>query len=160
MSNENDLGNVIIKLFHRLEKIEHSPALNGGFAALESNVKALGEELKEVSLCMKSTSDDVKGLEDKLDKVYDPEKGLFPRIIKIESQLTHIEDKLDKEKEALDKQIDLNSITKQLKTIGGSDLEKINNAIKFHETFSKVWWFVLLAFMGQIVNILVSIFKK
>jgi predicted nucleic acid-binding Zn-ribbon protein len=152
-TDDVEIKTLVLKLYNRLDKIEQSPALNGGFSALATDVKTLTGKVDGLI-------DDVKNLENKVDKVYDPEDGVYPKMMKVEHSLTSVKEKLKEEVGKTEKQEELNLITKQLKTIGGEGLSKIEKTISFHETFSRFYWILLGAFAIQVVNILVTFLKK
>ena len=146
MSEDSELKALVLKLYNRLDKIEHSPALNGGFSTLSTDVKNLME--------------DVKKMDQKFQKINDPEEGIYPRITKMEMSLNSIKEKLDDHKKEDQKQSDLNDTTKQLQVVAGSKLEKLEKSVHFYESLSQFSWIIIGAFGIQLANIILTLLKK
>ncbi len=146
MSDDSELKALVVKLYNRLDKIEHSPALNGGFSTLSTDVKNLMV--------------DVKKMNDKVEKIYDPEEGLYPRITKMEISLNTIKEKLNDHKKEDEKQAELNETTKQLQMVGGNKLEKLESSVSFYQNLSKFSWIIIGAFGIQLANIILTLLKK
>lgn len=146
MSDDSELKGLVLKLYNRLDKIEHSPALNGGFSTLSADVKNL--------------MDDVKKMDQKFEKINDPAEGIYPRITKMEMSLNSIKEKLDEHKKDDQKQSELNDTTKQLQVLTGSKLEKLEKSVHFYENLSKFSWIIIGAFGIQLANIILTLFKK
>lgn len=151
MSEEREPIGLLLKVVNRLDKLESSFNSETG-----AKIDAITKDLSDV--------------ETKVTKLTDPESGIYPRILKIENtldvinnSLCQIEKKFEvpaEKKEETKEQKDLNETTKQLKTIGGKDLEKIKKTVDFHENFSRLLWIVLGGFTLQIVNFIMTIMKK
>jgi uncharacterized coiled-coil DUF342 family protein len=144
---------LLLKVVNRLDKLENSPVLGA-------------ETITKIDLLTKDMSE----IETKVAKLTDPETGIYTRILKIENTLESINkliSQFDKKfeipaekKEEIKEQKELNEITKQLKIIGGKDLEKIKNTIDFHENFSKLLWIVFGGFTLQIINLIMTVLRK
>lgn len=153
MSEEREPIGLLLKVVNRLDKLEKSPVLGG-------------ETVTKLDLLTK----DLAEVEIKVAKLTDPEMGIYPRILKIENTLdsinkaiAHIDKKFEipaEKKEETKEQKDLNEITKQLKTIGGKDLEKIKSMVDFHENFSKLMWIILGGFTLQIISFIMTVLRK
>ena len=146
MSDDSELKGLVLKLYNRLDKIEHSPALNGGFSTLSTDVKNLME--------------DVKKMDQKFQKINDPEEGIYPRITKMEMSLNSIKEKLDDHKKEDQKQSELNDTTKQLQVVAGDKLEKLEKSVHFYESLSRFSWIIIGAFGIQLANIILTLLKK
>jgi len=153
MSEEREPIGLLLKVVNRLDKLEKSPVLGGETVA---KIDSLAKDLSEVEL--------------RVEKLTDPETGIYPRMLKMENTLESInkticsiEKKFEipaEKKEETKEQKDLNEITKQLKTIGGKDLEKIKSSVDFHENFSKFMWIILGGFTLQIINFIMTVLRK
>lgn len=153
MSEEREPIGLLLTVINRLDKLENSPVLGG---EITTKIDSLTKDLSDIGI--------------KVTKLTDPELGLYPRIFKIENKLesidlsiAQIEKKFEippEKKEETKEQKDLNEVTKQLKSIGGKDLEKIKNTVDFHENFSKLLWIVVGGFALQLINFIITILKK
>lgn len=153
MSEEREPIGLLLKVVNRLDKLEKSPVLGGETVA---KIDSLTKDLSEVEL--------------RVEKLTDPETGIYPRMLKMENTLESInkticsiEKKFEipaEKKEETKEQKDLNEVTKQLKTIGGKDLEKIKSSVDFHENFSKFMWIILGGFTLQIINFIMTVLRK
>jgi len=167
---------MLIKIVNRLDKLEN---LHSEISEVKTNTINLAKEVNILSEDVNRLCSDYEQLDNKMaeyslqmQKMLDPESGVYPKIFKIETSITSFAEKLNddkinkKEKETERKkkeneQEELNEITKQLKIVGdGKELDKAKKAIDFHESFSKLMWIIIGGFTIQIVGIIITLLKK
>lgn len=140
------------------KKIESSAVLNGGFDKLVLAVDHIKEKQNQQT--------------EKLDKLYDPDTGLFSRVKQLENDLQlldknfstytetntqnfeRIEEKLEKIESVNKTATDALGITKRLQRIAGEDLQDLNKTIELHKRFSNIYWALIALVITGLGNLI------
>lgn len=130
MPTQNEI--IIDELRDIKQTLKDAPALNGGFDKLCTTVEYVAEEQRK-------SSENIEAIEQKL---YDPEVGVF-------SKLQSLETSNDRHTESLSKLSTTTSTTDRIKEIG---IEKISNAVKFHEKVDKLYWLLIAAILSPFIK--------
>lgn len=168
-------------LHNLLEKISNAPALNGGFDRLSQSLEDIKETQTSTSLEVSKVSGEVQHiknnfgrLEEKIDRIYDPEDGLFARLAvnefsveKTEISIESMATKLDSINLAIEKMNSLEKetkdITERIKTlrgITGDNYEELSNTIKIKNNMSKVIWLFVAGMASGLAKILWDILSN
>lgn len=161
-----------------IEKLSSAPVLNGGFERLQQSISDIKEtqvdlqsNIAKINSELEHSSENFKRVEEKLDRIYDPENGLYARIAETENLIN----KNEKQIEDISKNIgtfinradettkkirelekiaeDITGKIKLLNDVGGENYEEIKSTIKIKKNFSKAMWFVITGFIGTIAKI-------
>lgn len=157
------------EILKELKEIKSKPALNGGFDKLVVTV----ENIKEKQI---ETTDEIKDLKKSL---YEPEKGLFSKTQKIESDIKNSNDNFKKNDENLDEHFEndkkfqekiqqslekldtVSETAKKLQSItGGVDLKKLEQIINLDEKIKKMFWLLLTAVISTFGKFIVDLITK
>lgn len=161
-SGDKEQMGLLLKIVNRLDKLEN---LNNDMADIKSSSISLSKDLNRLCSDYEKLDQKVDSLNDQVLKIMDPETGIYPKIFKLETNITSFTQKIDEEKsnkkEKDSEQKELNEITKQLKIVGGGkELEKAKKAIDFHESFSRLFWIIIGGFTIQFIGTIMTLLKK
>ena len=139
---------------------------------------ATKEDINKVSYEVEHFKSNFKRVEDKIDRIYDPEDGLYLRVTQVENN----NENTQKSIEQLDEKIhDINkahSNTKQemyllkkttedisskmilLNNVAGENFEELHSTIKVKKNLSKMIWLFITGFFGTLAKILWDILSN
>lgn len=138
------------------QKIGSAKVLNGGFDRLAIEVSQIKEMQAKLNTDFESHKINDTRIEQKLDRLYDPEDGIYSKLHKQETMMTNLTEKVNSlaafDKEVQDKvqKIDTRSDDterklKSIEKIAGEDNKELNKAVKISKG---VWWFAGFAVTG------------
>jgi uncharacterized protein Yka (UPF0111/DUF47 family) len=151
----------LLKIF---KQIQNSSALNGGFDKLVLTVEHIKKKQEEQS--------------EKLDKLYDPDTGLFSRVKELENDLQSLDkhfsryidnnmqnfDKIEKKLEKIESvnktATDALEITKKIQRITGEDLHDLNKTIELQKKISNIYWALITVVITGFLNIVWQMIKN
>lgn len=168
MAKISDQENVekFVKLLEQINgKISNARVLNGGFDKLEAEVNEIKKAQFKLVIDSENSKENIERLEFKLDKIFDPEEGIYPKIKRTElimenldSKMNHLrlaDDKFSEKLVKLESTVDkADKDFNQLKKITGEDHKELKKAIKLS---TGLWWFVgftttgLLSAVGKLI---------
>lgn len=164
-SEQETLEN-FIKLLEQINgKISNARVLNGGFDKLEIEVNEIKRAQLKLVIDAENSKANIERMESKLDKIFDPNDGFYPKIKKTELMLESLDSKISSlasADERFSKSIsELDSLARQnekemreIKKITGDDHENLKKSIKISST---VWWLIgftttgLLSAIGKLI---------
>jgi chromosome segregation ATPase len=138
------------------QKIRSAKVLNGGFDTLQTEVAQIKNLQAKLNADFEAHKVNDTRIEEKLDRLYDPEDGIYSKIHKSETMMTALHEKVgslnsfdekiqvrlsDIEKKADTAQSDI----KQIQKIAGEDNKELAKAVKLGKG---VWWFLGFAITG------------
>ncbi len=159
-SSSRDLRDQVRRL---VSKLNHSPVLNGGFSRLQEEVREVKEyqiqtqaDLGFLKTAIGETKEKVSEIHDSL---YDPDKGLYTRVITVERDAEQSAKSLGKleedtgrhsltSKENNQRLRDLEQEVATLHKVTGDDFEDLKGLVKVKRNLNKVVWAVSLAFFA------------
>lgn len=152
MAKTDETENAQIKelLVQINQKIGSAKVLNGGFDRLEAEVSAIKTMQAKLNGDFESHKVNDSRIEQKLDRLYDPEDGIYAKIHKSETMITTLTDKVDSlanfdqtvrvRLETIEKKTDdTDGKMKSLQKIAGEDNKDLEKSIKLSKGF---WWFI------------------
>lgn len=147
------------------KKLSSARVLNGGFDKLELEVSQIKDLQTKLNSDFESHKVNDERLESKIDKLYDPETGIYAKVQKTENMISGLSDKISG-LAAIDEklQVRLSSIEtkadttqnnlEQIKKITGEDNKELRKSIRLSKGF---WWFLgftvtgLLSALGKLI---------
>lgn len=137
-----------------VRKFGESRALNGGFEKLCLMIEHVQEKQDESS----------KKLDKVSEALYDPDKGLFTRVQKIEQKLdTNIEE-LEKKVEVVpdvkSEVDDLKKFQSSIESIAGKQLEELVMLVKLRKNLANIYWALALSAAGAFASMMFNLFKR
>jgi len=178
---KNDIQDSQIEYLKVLEKISNSPALNGGFDRLSENIDdikttqmSMKNDISKVSTEVENVKNNFGRMEEKIDRIYDPERGLFSRVAdnefsieKNETSLENMSLKLDSFNIVFGKiseiEKETREITQRIKTlrnITGENYEELSSAIKVKNNMSKIVWLFAAGLASTLAKIIWDILSN
>jgi chaperonin cofactor prefoldin len=150
---ENESNEKIIAL---LEQIKSSPMMNGAFDKLVSSVDSLNSNMQ---IMMVKQQENSKKIQETHEALYDPDTGIYKRITDAAFRdKTHVRDikELEEKSEEIEKAVEeqatkiseLDSTQQSLKKVAGDRLEHLDGAIQIQKNTKKLFWTMLVAFVG------------
>lgn len=174
-----------IEYLRLLERLSNSSALNGGFDRLQESITELKdiqtstkEDVNKVSYEVEHFKTNFKRVEEKIDRIYDPEDGLFHRVTKTEDfakgalksidQLNKkIEDVVQSHSDVTEEISLLKKSTQDitgkitlLNSVAGENFEELHSTIKVKKNLSKMIWLFITGFFGTLAKILWDILSN
>lgn len=154
-----------------LQIIVESPFMNGGFNRIEnaiSDIKESQDDMKNDVTRMSSefnyTKEKIDSINKKVDVIYDPQHGLFTKVLyneqltkQNESHINTLNTELTKLK---NDHREITSKIKILNDIGGDNFEEIQSTVAMKQHFTKATWLILTGFLGTLGKILWDIFSN
>lgn len=165
-SQEQDTLDKFVKLLEQINsKISSARVLNGGFDKLEIEVDEIKKAQFKLVIDSENAKANIERMESKLDKIFDPSDGFYPKIKKAETMLESLDSKISALKTTDDKFYhnisELEKLAKKtekeiddIKKITGKDHGELEKSIKISNV---VWWFIgftttgLLSAIGKLI---------
>jgi chromosome segregation ATPase len=151
--NSEEIKSLLIQIN---QKIRSAKVLNGGFDVLQTEVAQIKSLQAKLNADFEAHKVNDTRIEQKLDRLYDPEDGIHSKLHKSETMIAALHEKVgtlnsfdekiqsrlsDIEKKADTAQADI----KQIQKIAGEDNKELAKAVKLGKG---VWWFGGLALTG------------
>jgi len=166
--NEND-QQIKALLTQINQKIGSAKVLNGGFDRLEAEVSQIKSMQAKLNVDFESHKQNDSRIEEKLDRLYDPEDGIYSKLHKSEGMIANLTNKVDAlsnfdEKmhirvSSVEKRTDdTDSKIKQIQKVAGEDNKDLQKAVKLSKG---AWWFggfVLTGLLSAIGKFLWDLF--
>lgn len=171
--------------FKILERLSISPALNGGFDRLEENITEIKsmqlsarDDMVKLNSEVSHVKNEFKRTQDKIDRIYDPEEGLFVRILNTENDIAITNKALIDLAESVNENVTMSQKTlsqiaklkkesdeitgkiKILSNIAGENFEELHSTIKVKKNLSKIIWLFVTGFFGTLAKILWDILSN
>jgi outer membrane murein-binding lipoprotein Lpp len=138
------------------QKISSAKVLNGGFDRIEQEVSEIREMQAKLSADFDAHKLNDERIEGKLDRLYDPEAGIYAKVQKTETMIQVLTDKVsalatsdDKFMSRLSGVEDKADVASQkieaIQKIAGEDNKDLQKSIRLSKGF---WWFGGLALTG------------
>lgn len=171
LDREEELRGLVYSV---LNKIRQAPALNGGFAKLQEEISEVKEyQIRNVvgmEYLRTVVTQTQKKVEDIHETMYNPNNGLFTRVITLAHDVEDAAKSLSKQEEdtgrhsveakknaerlndledqssSLKKDFETHAIA--LKKVAGDDLDVLKDLVKIRRNFNRVFWAVGLAFLA------------
>jgi chromosome segregation ATPase len=168
-----------------LERLSNAPALNGGFDRLQESITEIKDiqtstkqDITKLSYELEHVKTDFQRVENKIDRIYDPEDGLFFRISNTEALAAKTENSIDELSRKIDDVIKTNTDTKEkisslektaqditgkiklLSSVAGENFEELQSTIKVKKNLSKMVWLFITGFFGTLAKILWDILSN
>lgn len=164
-SEQESLENFVKLLEQINNKISGARVLNGGFDKLEGEVDEIKRAQLKLVIDAENSKANIERLESKLDKIFDPNDGFYPKIKKTEMMLESLDSKISSlasADERFSKNIaEIDALSKknekemqEIKKITGDDYDNLKKSMKISST---VWWLIgfsatgLLSAIGKLI---------
>lgn len=159
--SNNEMEAVKESLQQIVNKLHHAKVLNGGFDRLEKEVADIKHTQSQLIYDNDAQKKSYQRVEEKLDKIFDPETGLYSKFIKTETMLENLNTKVNS-LVAIDNKIEvqLSDVEKktldnskrllQLKNIAGEDHEVLRKSI---DISNGIWWLIAMTVTGVLGGI-------
>jgi len=139
-----------------VNKISGARVLNGGFDKLEREVAHIKQNQEKLFFESEAQKKSSERVEEKLDKIFDPENGIYGKFIKTENMLESLnakvnslvntDGKIETQLDAVErKTADNSKRLYELKKIAGEDNEELKKSITLS---NGIWWLVAMATTG------------
>lgn len=143
------------------DRISSAKVLNGGFDRLEKEVAEIKKMQTETKLEIATSQVNQERMEGKLDRLYDPEDGIYAKVQKTEmligtlgQKMTSLSDSDKELKSKLDlldeKAQNVSSDIEKLKTVTGDDLEHLSKSIRISKGFIWLSGITLAGFLSAL----------
>jgi len=125
------------------QKLNSSRALNGGFDRLEEQVSEIKDLQTKLNADFENHKINDERIESKIDRLYDPEEGIYTKVAKIEIKIDQLQRTDNRTDERLLSTENSSKVTADkvaaIEAISGKDNEDLAKAVKFGKGF---WWMV------------------
>lgn len=132
-----------VSLSQIYQKLNSSRVLNGGFDKLEEQVSEIKELQTKLNADFENHKINDDRIESKIDRLYDPEEGIYTKVAKIEikiDQLQRTDNKTDERLQSTETSAKTTADkVAAIETIAGKDNADLIKAVKFGKGF---WWMV------------------
>lgn len=154
--HQEELESVKASLNQIVNKLSHARVLNGGFDKLEKEIQEIKSTQVTLSLESNAQKQSSQRVEAKLDKIFDPETGLYSKFIKNEAMLESLNSKINS-LVSIDKKIEnqLNNVEKKtldnshhlikIQKVTGEDNEQLRKSIDISKA---IWWLLAMGITG------------
>lgn len=157
----DDYNNLMMLLTQVNEKISQARVLNGGFDRLEKQVEDIKQMQQKFNADFENHVMNDERIESKIDRLYDPEEGIYAKVNKTEVMMTQLTENMNRLSDADAKfstkleRVDETGRTVALKLealqkITGEDNKDLSKAVKTSKGF---WKFALWAGAGIITAV-------
>lgn len=144
------------EILQELKKISSAKVMNGGFDRLVGEVAQVKEMQAKLNIDFEAHKINDDRIETKLDRLYDPETGIYTQLRKTEAVVSNLNEKVSSLKMVDDKIFNkLDAVTEQsaqtakelgdIKKITGEEHKELQKAVKLTRG---AWWLGGLAITG------------
>lgn len=137
-------------------KLSSARVLNGGFDKLESEVNEIKKIQLRLLVDFENSKNNIERMDSKIDKIFDPTDGFYPKINKAETMLHNLNEKIallsTTDEKFFNKISVLEKVSEQnqkelleIKKVTGDDNEALRKSIKIS---SGVWWLIAMTTTG------------
>jgi predicted nuclease with TOPRIM domain len=152
------------------DRISSAKVLNGGFDRLEKEVSEIKKMQSEMKSEMASSQTNQERMENKLDRLYDPEAGIYSKVQKAEIMLVDLNQKMSKlttedqilqtKIEKIEEKAEIATLDlEKLKKVTGENHEDLSKSIKISKGF--IWFsgITLAGFLSALGKFLWDLFS-